>query len=62
MANATRTKEQQAVLEKISGLREYAVEFLRETEGGGFGEDTQSLMVDFGKHLLEFAPETVLLK
>jgi hypothetical protein len=57
MANTTRSKEQQAVLAKISGLRKYAVEFLRETERGRLDEQTQRLMADFGKHLLAFAPE-----
>jgi hypothetical protein len=62
MANSTkRTKEQQAVLAKISGLRRYAHAFLRETERGRFEEQTQRLMVDFGTYLLAFRPETDVL-
>jgi hypothetical protein len=56
-----KTKEQQAVLAKINGLRRYALTFLRETERGRFEEQTQRLLVDLGKLALTTAPETSVL-
>jgi hypothetical protein len=62
MPNTTsESRKKQAVRAKISGLRRYALAFLRETERGRFSESTRYLMFDFGTHLLAFAPETGVL-